>query len=151
MQRRQTLPCQWLIIDRRMTAETGRSIRRLQRGSGILVIGDLPRAERRRLRTLMTPRGLTIADEVTGAAVRVHNVRELRKALLRRTPLVLLSPIYPSQSHPDWRPLPRMRAATLARLAKRKLFALGGMNHERYARIAPLGFIGWAGISAFRT
>ena len=92
-----------------------------------------------------------IVDEGRGAAARVHNVRELARALLRRTPLVLLSPIYPTQSHADWRPLPRMRAAALASLAKRRLFALGGMNRERYARIAPLGFIGWAGISAFRT
>jgi hypothetical protein len=43
-----------------------------------------------------------------------------------------------------------MRAAALAALADRKLVALGGMNPKRYAKIAPLGFIGWAGISAFR-
>ena len=81
----------------------------------------------------------------------MHDVRELRRALLKRTPIILLSPIHPTQSHPDWRPQPRMRAAALARLARRKLFALGGMNRKRYAKIAPLGFIGWAGISAFRT
>jgi thiamine monophosphate synthase len=44
-----------------------------------------------------------------------------------------------------------MRAAALAALGSRKLIALGGMNAERYARIAQLGFMGWAGISAFRT
>jgi hypothetical protein len=44
-----------------------------------------------------------------------------------------------------------MRSAALARLAGRRAIALGGMNRERYAKIAPLGFIGWAGISAFRT
>jgi thiamine monophosphate synthase len=44
-----------------------------------------------------------------------------------------------------------MRAATLARLANRQAIALGGMNRQRYANVAALGFIGWAGISAFRT
>jgi hypothetical protein len=44
-----------------------------------------------------------------------------------------------------------MRAAALARLGRGEIFALGGMNRRRYAKIAPLGFIGWAGISAFRT
>jgi thiamine monophosphate synthase len=31
------------------------------------------------------------------------------------------------------------------------LVALGGMDAKRYAAVAPLGFTGWAGISAFRT
>jgi hypothetical protein len=44
-----------------------------------------------------------------------------------------------------------MRAATLARLAGRRAIALGGMDARRYANIAQLGFIGWAGILAFRT
>jgi hypothetical protein len=44
-----------------------------------------------------------------------------------------------------------MRAAAFARLARRKLLALGGMDEKRYAQVARLGFIGWAGISAFRT
>jgi thiamine-phosphate pyrophosphorylase len=65
--------------------------------------------------------------------------------------MILLSPIYETRSHTDWKPLPRMQASALARLADRRLIALGGMNARRYARVAPLGFIGWAGISAFRT
>jgi hypothetical protein len=44
-----------------------------------------------------------------------------------------------------------MRAAAMARLAGRRLIALGGMTEKRYLRIRPLGFQGWAGISAFRT
>jgi thiamine monophosphate synthase len=44
-----------------------------------------------------------------------------------------------------------MRAAAMARLAHRSLFALGGMNGRRFARIRRLGFQGWAGVSAFRT
>ena len=152
MKRRQTFPSEWLIIDgQQLTTETRQSIRRLPRGRGVIVLGDLPQGERRRLRTLAAARGLDIVDEAKEATARVHDLQELRRALLRRTPLVLLSPMYPTPSHPDWRPQPRMRAATLARLAGRKLFALGGMNRKRYAKIAPLGFIGWAGISAFRT
>ena len=65
--------------------------------------------------------------------------------------MLLLSPLYPTSSHPQWQPLLRMRAGTLARLANRRAVALGGMNRKRYAIVAPLGFIGWAGISAFRT
>jgi hypothetical protein len=44
-----------------------------------------------------------------------------------------------------------MRAATLAKLARGRAIALGGMDQTRYAKIAQLGFMGWAGIWAFRT
>jgi hypothetical protein len=44
-----------------------------------------------------------------------------------------------------------MRAAALARLGKRRLLALGGMDARKFARIKGLGFQGWAGISAFKT
>jgi thiamine-phosphate pyrophosphorylase len=70
--------------------------------------------------------------------------------MFRRTPMILLSPLFPTRSHPDWEPLPRMRAAALARLGRRNLFALGGMDARKFARIERLGFRGWAGISAFR-
>jgi thiamine-phosphate pyrophosphorylase len=76
---------------------------------------------------------------------------ELRRALLARTSLVLLSPLRPTQSHPEWKPIPRMRAAAMARLGRRSLVALGGMDARKFARIKRLGFQGWAGISAFRT
>lgn len=151
MKRRQTLPSEWLIIDRQPTAELWRCIRQLPLRSGILLLCDLAAADRLRLRSLASTRSLTTAEESGGGAARVHNVRELRRALLRRPPLVLVSPICPTSTHPDWRALPRMRAAALARLAKRNALALGGMDRKRYAKVAPLGFIGWAGISAFRT
>ena len=92
-----------------------------------------------------------MVTEASGAAARVHDMRELAQALLRRTSLILISPLYPTRSHPEWEPLPLMRAATLAHLAGRRAIALGGIDARRYARLAQLGFSGWAGISAFRT
>lgn len=151
MKGRQTLPREWLIVDAQPNEKLWRSIRRLPLGSGIFVVGDLSASERRRLRLLAATRDFTIAEEARGDAVRVHNLRELRRALIRRTPLILLSPIYPTDSHPDWEPLARTRAAALARLAGRNLVALGGMDARRYAKVARFGFSGWAGISAFRT
>jgi thiamine-phosphate pyrophosphorylase len=151
MKRRQTLPSEWLIIAEQPAAGTWRSLRRLPSGSGILLLSDLSASERLRLRHLARSRALVLVEEASGDAARVHDLRELCRALLRRTALVLVSPLFPTASHADWTPLPRMRAAALARLAKRRAIALGGMNRKRYAKIAPLGFIGWAGISAFRT
>jgi thiamine-phosphate pyrophosphorylase len=145
MRRRQTIPSQWLILLPDMLER----MPRLPRGTGVLLIEPMKPRQMRHLRRLGRQRDLLITEEGRDAA-RVHNVRELRQAMLRRTPLILLSPIHRTRSHPNRRPLPRMRAAALARLGKRRLIALGGMNERRYANVAPLGFIAWAGISAFR-
>jgi thiamine-phosphate pyrophosphorylase len=151
MTRRQTVPEQWLILASAPHGEDWSAIRRLPRGSGVLLLAELQANELRALRHISKLRHLRTATEDRRGAVRVHNVRELRRALFRRKPMILLSPIHETRSHQDWKPLPRMRASALARLAGREAIALGGMNARRYARIAPLGFVGWAGISAFRT
>jgi thiamine-phosphate pyrophosphorylase len=148
MSRRQTMPKQWLII---VDQPDWGAIQRLPRKAGVIVLSQLTAANDRRLRNVARVRDLRVEFERTGAAARVHSMRELRQVMLRRIALILLSPIYPTASHPDWLPMSRMRAATFARLAGRQAIALGGMNHRRFAKIAPLGFIGWAGVSAFRT
>jgi thiamine-phosphate pyrophosphorylase len=153
MERRQTIPKQWLIVTGLSGSEA--AVRKLPIGGGILVLRGEESARDhekvlRRLRHLARSRGLIVVNEQDGDATRVHNLRELRTALLRRTPLILLSPIFPTASHPDWQALPRMRAAAFARLGGRRLVALGGMNKRRFAQIRALGFQAWAGISAFR-
>lgn len=152
MKHRQTrFPNQWLIAQAPFDATLFESAIKLRRGCGIIVIGEPPPRTLARLRRLAAPRGLALALESRGEAIRVHDSAELRQALLGRAPLILLSPIYATNSHPDWRPLPRMRAAALARLGGRRLIALGGMDVRRFRRVERLGFQGWAGISAFRT
>jgi len=151
MPRRQICPGQWLIVDRQPADELRRAISALPRGSGVLLLRRPDPHGQRWLWHAANRRSLVFLVEEQRTARRVHDQRELTRALLKRSGLILISPIWPTSSHPDWKPLPRMRAAALARLARRKAIALGGMNQERYAKIARLGFIGWAGISAFRT
>jgi thiamine-phosphate pyrophosphorylase len=117
-----------VVVLRGLSSRNLRDVRRAARMGRLSLVLDLPRAP-----------------------LRVHSMRELRRALGKQSPLILISPLHPTSSHPGGKPLPRMRAATLARLAGRRAIALGGMDARRYAKIAPLGFIGWAGISAFRT
>lgn len=156
MKRRQTsIPGQWLIADERLGDEVLAVARKLPRGSGVLVLyRDLPAAKRARLlatlRRIARRRRLIVADEIGGKAVRVHNAREVRKAGLTRVPLLFLSPMNRTRSHPAWVPIPRMRAAALLRLAKAPVIALGGMDARRFAEVRRLGFDGWAGIDAWR-
>ena len=155
MRRGQTsIPTRWLVADGRLGDRLWRAAERLPRGSGILLLfRELPRRERARLaarlRALARRRGLVVADELAGDAARVHDAEEIRQAALRGIPLLLLSPVYPTRSHPDRRPLPRMRAAALLRLARVPVIALGGMSQNRFASVAALGFHGWAGIDGW--
>ena len=155
MKRRQSsIPRQWLVADERLGDRLWSALRRLPRGSGVLILYlDLPDRERRRLiarlRRAAKARGLILADEAKGEAARVHHLGELRRAGLAGRPLILLSPMFSTRSHPDWQPLRRLRAASLIRLARAPVIALGGMDAGRFRRLERLGFHGWAGIDAW--
>ncbi len=141
---RQSVPDKWLVI----ASVPIDAAAALPLGSGLLLLQPTM-INRRRLRNLMRQRKLALVVEKPGVAARVHDIRELRRALLARTRFIFLSPMFATPSHPDWKPLPRMRAAALARLGGRKVIALGGMNRRRFATVKRLGFIGWAGVSAW--
>ena len=105
MTRRQIIAEEWLIVDRNTGDELWSAVRKLPRGSGILLLALLDPKDCRRLRRLAQSRDLTIVVEAPRSAARVHNMRELTRARLRRTPMLLLSPLYPTSSHPQWQPL----------------------------------------------
>jgi len=155
MSHRQTeISSEWLILDARLGDSWWGAVRKLPRGTGVLVLRhELSARDRRKLlgllRPIATARRLRVIDEGARSAVRVHNARELRLALTARVPLILLSPIFATRSHAEWKPLPRMRAAALARLAGRRAIALGGMTRRRFRAIQKLGFTGWAGIDGW--
>lgn len=152
--RHPAVPTAWLLTDERMGADLWRALRRLPRGSGVIVRHmTLPRLERRRLlqriRHLGATRGWTVLDDSAGRIARVHHVRELRSALLRKPDLLFLSPLFPTRSHPEWRAMPRMRAAAMIRLGTRPIFALGGMDKRRFERLKRLGFAGYGAIDGW--
>ena len=153
--RQTSVPSQWLIVDHGNAEDAVSAIRRLPPGSGVLILcRDMAPTKRARLlagvRHMAGKRSLTVADELAREARRVHSAREIRKAGLAGVPLLFLSPIYPTASHPGWAALPRMRSAALRRLAKASMIALGGMDARRFETVRRLGFQGWAGISAWR-
>jgi thiamine-phosphate pyrophosphorylase len=147
------IPRRWLVADER-GGDPVALARRLPRGSGILFLyRELPRAQRAkllsRLRRIAKMRSLLIVDEASRGALRVHSAGELRRAGTAGIPILFLSPVNNTRSHPDWRPLARMRAAALVRLAKVPVIALGGMDERAFRRVGRLGFSGWAGIDAW--
>lgn len=151
---RQSLVRQWLVADERLGEQLWAALGKLPRGSGILFLyRDAPKRERSRLlaklRRIARARQLTLVDEASGEAARVHDGKEILRAGIAGTPLLFLSPMSDTRSHPGWKPIPPLRAAAFLRLAKSPVIALGGMNARRFRRIERLGFSGWAGIDAY--
>ena len=147
------VPEAWLITDVRLGDVRGVA-RRLPRGTGVLVRQhELAPAERRALlrdlRRIAAGRGLVLVDEAEGLGARVHDARELRRALLRRAWPIFLSPVFETRTHPGWRAMPRMRAAALVRLARREVLALGGMDARRFEGVRALGVAGWGAIDGW--
>jgi thiamine-phosphate pyrophosphorylase len=155
MPRRQTAtPRIWLVADDRFGADPWKAVQKLPKGSGVLVLyRGLKTGERARLlaklRRIARARQLVVVDEAAGEAARVHDLRELRRAGLARTPLLFVSPVFPTRSHPDRPPLKRQRLAALVRLSTVPVIALGGMNGLRFRTVERMGLRGWAGIDAW--
>ena len=166
-----SLPHIWLISDARNDAALENALKRLPRGSGLIYRHyHLPPAARRtrfeRLariarscghRAILAGRAAEArawgANGAYGAPhrlargprafrlVTVHSIRDLAKA--RRADAVLLSPVFPTRSHPGGAALGAARFLLLARHSRHPVIALGGMNS---ARARQLGAPRWAAI-----
>ena len=72
-----------------------------------------------------------------------HDLREIGQANRYRAQAVLISPVFPTRSHPGAATLGRVRLLLLARRARMPTIALGGMTARRFG---GLGVYGWAAI-----
>ena len=79
----------------------------------------------------------------------VHNVEEAEAARADGAALVFVSPIHPTSSHPEVKPLGKPLALRIAKTAGVPAIALGGMNARKFAGLRRDGFYGWAGIDAW--
>lgn len=79
----------------------------------------------------------------------VHSLAALRLAAARGVDAVLLSPVFPTASHPGARPLGALRFAAWTRASRIPVYALGGVDVRSAARLRASGACGLAGIGAF--
>ena len=175
---RHPLPRLWLMTDERMGEGLWDALARLPRGSGVIFrhYATSP-ADRRRLfdrvRRVARARRLVLvlagssaqaiawhADGVHGRSGQrlaprglirtapVHSRMELIAARRSGADLALLSPVFPTRSHPHARTLGPVGFARLAATAGLPIIALGGMDARRFRALRELGAYGWAGIDA---
>jgi len=167
---RQSLPRVILLSDARNDARLERAIARLPQGSAMVFRHyHLPPAERAvrrvQLARLCRARGIVLVDAGVGygpaQAVQgirsrrqplrlatAHDLRELGAARRCNADAVLLSPVFPTRSHPGAPVLGAVRFLLLARQSAVPVIALGGMTSARFRRLSAqcLPVHGWAAI-----
>lgn len=79
----------------------------------------------------------------------VHNPRQARQARHLGADAVLISPVWPTRSHPGAPGIGLSRFKQLARQSGAAPIALGGMSAARFKLARHFGATGWAGIDAF--
>lgn len=87
------------------------------------------------------PRSLGRAQGLRFATA--HSLAEIGAAVRARASAILLSPVFPTRSHPGARVLGPVRFLLLARRSPVPVIALGGMTKRRAARLPVWG---WAAI-----
>ncbi|MXO65853.1 thiamine phosphate synthase [Altericroceibacterium endophyticum] len=159
-----TLPRLWLISDARNDRQLENALQRLPRGSGFIYrhyhLSHRERAARfaALLRQAKSANHVVVladdaatarqwgADGVYGRAAlhpapgllrlsTAHSPAEIAQANRARADMALISPIFPTHSHPGAPHLGPMRFQALAALATMPVIALGGMNPRNARRL----------------
>lgn len=165
MPRKKPLPTIWLLSDARNDAGLDAALHKLPRGSGLVFrhyhLSESQRCARfDQVARLARARGHVVALSGSKAQARrwgadlaygprgdlvpVHSLREIGRA--RQAQALLLSPVYPTRSHPGGPHLGALRFRLLAARAQMPVIALGGMGAKPARR---LKWLRWAGIDAF--
>ncbi len=173
MYRCHPVPRTFLLTDARNDHRLESAIVRLPRGSALVFRHyHLPPAQRRArfeaLRRLCEKRGILIvtageargwrADGHYGAPqslgrttglrlATAHSLAEIGAAMRARADAILLSPVFPTRSHPGAPVLGAIRFLHLARRSPLPVIALGGMTRRRAMRLPVWG---WAAIDGLR-
>ena len=135
-------------------AALARSLAAIARRRGLLLlVGENPALARR-----VGAHGVHLPERAIGRAGAVrwhkdwlitaaaHSPTALRAADAAGADAALLSPLFPTASHPDVRPLGLQRFAALANASPLPVYALGGIGHAHAQLLQRSGAVGIAGI-----
>lgn len=165
------IPRLWLMTDPRLGDGLWAALERLPRGSGVIFRHyALPPAERRalfaRVAAVARRRRLVLlragADRLGRGEAGVHGrrgrglvtwpVHSRAEAIAARragADALLVSPIFPTRSHPGARTLGPVRLGLLIQGLGLPILALGGMDARQAKRLRGLDIHGWAAITAW--
>lgn len=164
------IPRLWLMTDPRLGERLWDALERLPRGSGVIFRHyQLPLPQRRslfaRVAKVARRRGLLLlragAEPMRGEMGThgrrgrglitwpVHSRREAIAAMRAGADALLVSPVFPTRSHPGAPVLGPVRFGLLIRGLDMPVIALGGMDPRNARRLRAIGIHGWAAIDAW--
>ena len=129
-----------------------------ERGLRLLIAGDVRLAARVRADGVHLPEGRATKAAsgwrigrrpgwlVTAAA---HSPAAIMRAAQAGVDAVLLSPVFPTKSHPGAATIGPLRFAAWVRESPLPVYALGGVSVHSARRLASSGAVGFAGIGGF--
>lgn len=125
-----------------------RRLARLARAQGAVIVlsGTAKEARQWRAQGCYGPAALLARGPTLLRLMTAHSLRELAMARRARADAVLLSPVFPTRSHPGVKTLGPVRFRLIAARSRVPVIALGGMD-PRHAR--RLKCKRWAAIDAF--
>ena len=171
------LPNLWLFTDLQKTLKPVELSKKLPVQSGVIIrhynnsknkktiIKDILNVKKRRMLTVLisgeNKRGLNIdgnhfpqwaspinnGNKITSMSF--HHAKDLRKSINLKADLVFISPVFPTTSHKNKKCLGVIKLGLMARLFKKHVIALGGINNKNIGRLRSLPISGCAGIDLF--
>ncbi len=135
----------------------GRRLARLSRIKGLIfvVAGDRRLARRLGAQGLHLPEGMVArrhrvapSGDRWPVSAAAHDEWSARRAANAGADLIFLSPVFPTGSHPEKKPLGLRRLASVCRRLDTPVLALGGASPATARRVLNTGVAGIAGIGA---
>jgi thiamine-phosphate pyrophosphorylase len=140
----------------------GRALRRLTRARGVVLVvaGDWRLAAALGADGLHLPEGMArrgvLAPALAWAqgqgrllSVACHGSRALARARALNADMAVLSPVFPTASHPDAATLGPVRFALMSRRADLPIMGLGGITPATAPRLRHSGAVGLAAVSGW--
>ena len=135
-------------------ASLGRKLKRVCHAAGcwFLVAGDIALARQLRADGVHLPEYMLAAkpkgaDAFSLVTAACHSVSALRRAERASVSLAIISPVFPTESHPDAKTLGVPGLARLQARTKLPVAALGGVNMKNARQLRALRLAAIAGIS----
>ena len=173
------IPYVWFLTDSIKTKNPLDISRKLPFNSGIIIrsydiknkekiIKNIINLKKRKVHTVLVSGRHKMHSNVDGAhlpswlnssffinkkliSMSAHGARDIRKSINIRADIIFISPIFHTTSHPEEKSLGVIKLGLMAKLFKKPIVALGGINNNNISRLKGLPIIGCAGIDVFNT
>ena len=173
------IPYVWFLTDSIKTKTPLETSRKLPANSGILIrsyniqnkdiiIKNIINLKKRKLHTVLVSGRHKSHSNVDGVhlpswlnssffinkkliSMSAHGARDIRKSINIKADIIFISPIFDTTSHPESKNIGVIKLGLMAKLFKKPIVALGGINNNNISRLKGLPIIGCAGIDVFNT